>query len=102
MMQPATVRLPATAKLASTYSHPAWSRMDAIPVVDDSGILVGVLRHRQVRRLLSTPGTGGLMRALLGLGELYWVGLTTFLPVGVDAHARDATTQRSNGGDHAR
>jgi magnesium transporter len=101
MMQRATVTLRASTRLASTYFHPAWNRMDAIPVVDDSGVLVGVLRHRQIRRLQSSPGAGGLVGALLGLGELYWVGLTTFLPVATGTESPESATSRFQAGvDH--
>ncbi|KPJ85824.1 MAG: hypothetical protein AMS18_16030 [Gemmatimonas sp. SG8_17] len=102
MMQRATVTLRASGRLASTYFHPAWNRMDAIPVVDESGMLVGVLRHRQMRRLQSSPSAGGLVGALLGLGELYWVGLTAFLPVAAGAQSTESATSRFQAGaDHA-
>ncbi len=80
VMSPAAVRLPAKARLSSSLSHPAWAESDAIPVVDDSGVLLGIVRHRQLRRLQSSTTTGGITGTLLGLSELYWVGLSAFLP----------------------
>jgi magnesium transporter len=81
LMEPAPFRLPASGSLASARLHPAWNRLDAMPVVDDTGMLLGVVRHRQLRGEQASPGTVGLVGALLGLGELYWIGLSAFLPV---------------------
>jgi Mg/Co/Ni transporter MgtE len=101
LMQKATVRLPASGRLVGASFHPAWNQMDAIPVVDDSGTLVGVVRHRHIRRMQTSPGAAGLVDALLQLGELYWVGLTTFFPMAAGVRSRDTATDRSTAGaDH--
>jgi magnesium transporter len=80
VMRPATMQLQATAKLATVMSHPAWRDMDAIPVVDRTGVLLGILRHRQLRGLGSQAGTPGVTSTLVGLSELYWIGLSSLLP----------------------
>jgi magnesium transporter len=80
IMRPATVQLRAATKLASAVSHPAWADMDAIPVVDRTGVLLGILRHRQLRRLGSRPKDSGIASTLLGLSELYWIGLSSLFP----------------------
>jgi magnesium transporter len=80
VMRPASVRLRAGAGLANSMSHPAWRDMDAIPVVDNSGVLLGIVRHRQLRQLGAKSPALGITEALIGLSELYWVGLSTLLP----------------------
>jgi hypothetical protein len=65
------VRVPAFTPLAELMVHPAWRNLDAIPVVDGSGVLVGVLQHRVLRRLDSTDNKktnalGGGMAVALG------------------------------------
>jgi Mg/Co/Ni transporter MgtE len=80
IMRPATVRLQANARLASALSHHAWRDMDAIPVVDRTEVLLGILRHRQLRRLGSQPRESGIARTLLDLSEVYWIGLSSLFP----------------------
>lgn len=59
--------------------HPGWRNVHALPVVDDQGIFLGVLRYETLRRLesASKPPTaaGDALSAVLTLGELCWVGL---------------------------
>ncbi|UCD24010.1 MAG: magnesium transporter [Gemmatimonadota bacterium] len=98
-MRPATVQLHASTKLASAVSHRAWADMDAIPVVDNTGVLLGILRHRQLRRLESRLKDSGVASTLLGLSELYWIGLSSLFPPAPPAHRRSAGTKR--GGDRA-
>ena len=52
--------------------------------VDDAGVLVGVIRHKSLRRLGSgrgapTPGRRPPLAEFLELGELYWVTLATMV-----------------------
>lgn len=77
------VRLRAGTNVADVQSHPAWLDVDSLPVVDASDRLVGLLRHRAVRRAnagtaAGTPTTA-MFHALVGLSELYWTGMTTVL-----------------------
>ncbi|MEJ2237166.1 MAG: CBS domain-containing protein [Gemmatimonadales bacterium] len=98
VMRPATTQLQASAKMASTVSHPAWRDMDAIPVVDKSGILLGILRHRQLRRLAARPADSSLTGTLLGFSELYWLGLSMFLPFVQGTSRQDQIDTRLNRG----
>lgn len=99
IMRPATVSLPATARMASVQAHPAWRELDAIPVLDDSGLLLGIVRHRQMRRQAPAGTSAGLLGTLVGLGELYWIGLSRFLPGQVGSGVADQTeTAHSKGG----
>lgn len=101
IMRPASARVAATSRLASAVAHPAWRELDTLPVTDDSGVLVGMVRFRQLRQLDVAPGPGDLADTLLDLGELYWVGLLAFLPgVRGDFAAREPASEPSEGGHH--
>ena len=64
--------------LASVREHPGWRTFDALPVVNDRGALVGVIRHRVIRQLdqdQTIQGNRQGIETLLALSELYWAGL---------------------------
>ena len=73
----------ALADRSAILDHPGWHQVHALPVVDDHGIFLGVLRYETLRRLesesRSTPPTGDALSAVLTLGELCWVGLASVL-----------------------
>ncbi len=80
-MRPHVLRLPARADFASIVAHPGWRDFHVLPVVDDSGAFVGVIRHEKLRRLedaASRPASQAIS-TMLSLGELYWIGLTGVL-----------------------
>jgi magnesium transporter len=76
-------RLPAGTSLAALARHPAWEAFDVLPVVDGTGVLVGIIRHKALRRSLSTrpsaPRSQPRLGTVLELGELYWNGLSTLV-----------------------
>jgi magnesium transporter len=103
IMRAATVRFQADAKLASSIHHPGWRDLDAIPVVDDTGVLVGVLRHRQLRQLGERPPAFGLSSTLIGFSELFWIGLSALLPVAQGNQTGDHTARGPHaGGEHVK
>jgi magnesium transporter len=76
-------RLPARADLTSIVAHPGWRDFHALPVVDDSGAFVGVIRYETLRRL-EEDATGGrpgnpAVSTMMSLGELCWIGFTGML-----------------------
>ena len=77
-MQRHVVRLDAHADLATVSTHPAWRDLDALPVVDAAGRLIGAIRHQTIRQMGRHPGRP-MMQTLVGLSELYWVGLSGML-----------------------
>jgi magnesium transporter len=85
LMSRQIVRLPSAASLSAVRSHRAWSDFESLPVVDGGGVLVGVIRHRSVRRTAfargpsATPSHRAALEAFLELGEVYWSGLTSVL-----------------------
>jgi hypothetical protein len=75
------LRLPVRADFASVLAHPGWRDFHVLPVVDDSDVFVGVIRHEKLRSLEDTAKKPGnqAVSTMLSLGELYWIGLTGML-----------------------
>jgi magnesium transporter len=87
VMHRAVASVPAQADLAAVMAHPAWSELDALPVVDAAGVFFGIIRHRTIRQVARAGGgeeEAPVVRTLVSLGELYWRGLSAFL-AGLDA-----------------
>lgn len=59
--------------------HAGWALHDRLPVTTTGDVLVGVLRHRDLRSRpvsrASTSGGAPITEALMTLSELYWKGL---------------------------
>lgn len=72
------VRVDAHLDLATLAVHPAWRDLDALPVVDAAGRLIGAIRHKTIRRA-SGHSPRPMMTTIVGLSELYWVGLSGML-----------------------
>jgi Mg/Co/Ni transporter MgtE len=75
-----TVSLHSLMTVDAVRVHSAWLELDALPVVDLEGRLLGVLRHKRVRQSesrLRPPASlsGSAIDALVGLGEAYCSGL---------------------------
>lgn len=78
VMQRNLVRLDARTDLATVASHPAWRDLDALPVVDASGRMLGAIRHQLVRQMHSDAGRP-MVTTLVQLSEAYWAGLSAIL-----------------------
>jgi magnesium transporter len=99
VMQPLRAQLSAGISAASAAGHTAWRDVDTLPVVDESGTLLGMVRYRQLRQLEPAFAAHNVVDTLLRLGELYWMGLSTLLP-GVarsaDVHESPRETLQGN------
>jgi magnesium transporter len=101
IMQPADATLAAMSRLTSAASHPAWRHMDTLPVIDDAGMLLGIVRHRQFRHLDAMGGSGDITGTILSLGELYWLWLSTLFPVAPNEPTHENREPRLlEGGEH--
>jgi magnesium transporter len=78
------IRLESDTGFVTLAAHPAWQNLDALPVVDGQGRLVGAIRHMAVRRLEAELGlrarSESVLATLVGLSELYWAGLAGMFP----------------------
>jgi len=79
LMRRDVTRISATASRNEVLSHPQWQSFHGMPVVDDDGVFLGVIRYETWRRESAKgadPATNPAWQTLFALGELYWVGLT--------------------------
>lgn len=78
IMHTELVTLPAGMDLLTLLRHPGWHDLDALPVVDEKGIFLGMIRQRLVRQLSQAAKQDGQLvdswQMALALGELYWIG----------------------------
>nr|MBM2802512.1 mgtE [Deltaproteobacteria bacterium] len=95
--------LPAAAGRLAIVEHPGWRDVHALPVVDDDGIFLGVLRYETLRKLeresAAPPAPGGGLAAVLTLGELCWVGLAGILTDLTSAVAAPTRAQKETAND---
>ena len=76
---PNVASIAASATWQTVVEHPAWGSVHALPVVDQTGRFVGVIRYKTVRTLerrqaSDTLADSGLQTAL-ALGEVFGLGL---------------------------
>ena len=98
LMSAQVIRIPSAAPLSAVRDHRAWFKFDQLPVVDDSGGLLGMIRHRNVRSSEPTHQTAPisqrpLLDTFLELGELYWGGLTSVVAAMADRQTKDEPTE---------
>jgi magnesium transporter len=80
LMQRQLVSLTASLDLAAVAASPAWLKFDMLPVVDNAGVLLGVIRHKTIRQLAaageSGPGLAGVIDLALNIADMYWTSLS--------------------------
>jgi magnesium transporter len=82
VMNPQVERLVASDGPGDVLAHPAWRRVHALPVVDDQGVLLGIVGHETLRRLEQEASELGSSQATsfgLEFGDLCWIGMTKVL-----------------------
>ncbi len=89
------LRLSANADRSVVLSHPGWKKVHAIPVVDEEGCYLGVIRYRTLRHLEAEllGGTGADGNTSEALGELFAAGVAGIL----DALTGPASTRKGAG-----
>jgi magnesium transporter len=77
--------LPASMDLETLLRHPGWHDYDALPVVDENGTFLGMIRQRLIRQMRQSAEREGRVldswQVLLALGELYWIGVGGFFEI---------------------
>lgn len=84
VMRREVARLAAAMRSDDIVKNPHWRDFHALPVVDEEGRFLGVIRHETLRRVehevVQNSEEGGAIDTLLALGELYWIGLASIMP----------------------
>jgi magnesium transporter len=92
VMRRGLVTLDAGVDLPTVAKHPAWSDLDALPVVDSAGTLVGAIRHKAIRQL-AVAERRPITETIVNLSELYWVGLAGMLATLAPSQAGPTDTE---------
>jgi magnesium transporter len=74
--------LPANATTASVINHPSWTRQLSLPVVDHSGVLLGMLHYSSLKAHFRGAVHGKGHEALapvMALAELYWAASSSIV-----------------------
>ncbi len=101
IMRSDVARISVHADRRAILTHGGWREFHALPVVDDDGRLVGLIRYRTLRILeeqaQATPPGHSALNLGLRLGELYWVALSGLLQ-GMTRRGRPASDDGPEGG----
>ena len=68
--------------LSKINSHPGWSEYTSLPVLDSSGILLGLLNKKDIpsfNKKISNQIPENILNASNALGELFKIGITSLL-----------------------
>lgn len=106
VMRRDVVTVAARARRADIVTHAAWQAVHALPVVDDGGVFLGVLRYETLRALErdaeSSDAASSALATVLTLGELCWVGLTGVFVDLASTVAAPGATGAGEGVEHGR
>jgi magnesium transporter len=80
VMQYPVAALPAEFSLQAILNHPAWRNYHSLPVISDSGQLLGAIRYEILRQIESEVKGTHIPRQVIAagsaLGELFQIGLS--------------------------
>ena len=89
----------ASATRQTVVGHPAWGSVHALPVVDEAGQFVGVLRYETVRALERRQASDSLassgLQTASALGELFGLGLRGVFQWPASGTAGDSSERES-------
>ena len=97
LMNRDVVALNPLAEKSAMVKSPHWRAFHTLPVTEEEGVFLGVVRYETISRLREEQdpkgGDGDIIDTALALGELYWVGLAGVMD-GMAGRARDRQTAR--------
>jgi magnesium transporter len=97
LMNRDVVALNPLAPKSAMVKSPHWRTFHTLPVTEEDGVFLGVVRYETISRLRQElepeGGDGDIIDTALALGELYWVGLAGVMD-GIAGRAKDTTTAR--------
>ncbi|MDH5675118.1 MAG: magnesium transporter [Myxococcales bacterium] len=86
VMVPNPYSVQASDPIAAVVRHPGWRRAHAMPVLDEDGHFLGVIRHSRFRALESELGEARQAAApqdtSAALAELFWLGSASLMRLG--------------------
>lgn len=98
VMSDDVVALNPAAPQAEMIKSPHWRSFHTLPVTEDDGTFLGVVRYQTISRLREelTPDSDkeNIVDTALALGELYWVGLAGVMD-GIAGRARETGEARN-------
>jgi magnesium transporter len=97
LMNRDVVALNPLAPKSAMVKSPHWRSFHTLPVTEEDGVFLGVVRYETISRLREELGPEGrdndIVDTALALGELYWVGLAGVID-GMAGRAKDTPTAR--------
>lgn len=97
LMNRDVVALNPVALQSAMVKSPYWRSFHTLPVTEEDGVFLGVVRYETISRLREELNTEGgnehIVDTALALSELYWVGLAGVVD-GIAGRARDTTEAR--------
>ncbi len=98
LMNRDVVALNPLAPKTEMVKSPYWRSFHTLPVTEEDGVFLGVVRYETISRLREELGPESsnehILDTALALGELYWVGLAGVID-GIAGRARETSTERS-------
>ncbi len=97
LMNRDVVALNPLAPKTEMVKSPYWRSFHTLPVTEEDGVFLGVVRYETISRLREELGPESsnehILDTALALGELYWVGLAGVID-GIAGRARETSTER--------
>jgi magnesium transporter len=100
LMERNVISLRANTPHSKVLNHTRWQNFHALPVVDDDGVFLGVIRYETWRReslKQEKSAEYSAVPTLLALGELFWVGLSKAMFAGMAQPHQRKHEARING-----
>jgi magnesium transporter len=99
--------IPALVSSRAILEHPGWQRFSDLPVVDESGVLLGLIRYSAFKELELSRIDGrerSVLNTAMALWQLYWAGssrlfsglVDTVLSVSSGSTFEETTDEQSN------
>lgn len=99
LMNRDVVALHPSAPQKDMVKSPYWRTFHTLPVTEDDGVFLGVVRYETISRLrdelVPDSGREHIVDTAMALGELYWVGLAGVMD-GIAGRAREPAAPRNS------
>ena len=100
---PNVASIAASATWQTVVGHPAWGSVHALPVVDETGRFVGVIRYKTARDLERRQASDALtdsgLQTASALGEVFGLGLRGLFGLGLRGLFQEPTSKAASSGE---